>query len=120
MQIFYLRADHIEAELLKQTISYLVNPCRFVIFVEMETEEEAREEGISEAVHAQMQAKWKELSKKRWESISFFIYYSIAVVEPDDPRGLIISFTFNYINGENCDFRIWCEAWWILLINVLF
>lgn len=31
---------------------------------EMQTEEEG-EEGISDAVHAQMQAKWKELSKKR-------------------------------------------------------
>lgn len=31
---------------------------------EMQTEEHG-EEGISDAVHAQMQAKWKELSKKR-------------------------------------------------------
>lgn len=33
----------------------------------METED-GEEEGISEAVHAQMQAKWKELSKKRYDS----------------------------------------------------
>lgn len=58
---------------------FLVNPCRFVVFVEMETEEEAREEGISEAVHAQMQAKWKELSKKRWESVLSFICDFISV-----------------------------------------
>ena len=31
---------------------------------EMQTEDDG-EEGISDAVHAQMQAKWKELSKKR-------------------------------------------------------
>lgn len=40
-------------------------PFFFSCFAEMQTEDDG-EEGISPAVHAQMQAKWKELSKKRW------------------------------------------------------
>ena len=39
--------------------------CAVLCLAEMQTEDDG-EEGISDAVHAQMQAKWKELSKKRW------------------------------------------------------
>lgn len=44
-------------------------------FPEMQTEEDG-EEGISDAVHAQMQAKWKELSKKRCVFFSCIYYTS--------------------------------------------
>lgn len=45
---------------------WTVGSIAFVVFgvAEMETEADG-EEGISAAVHTQMQAKWKELSKKR-------------------------------------------------------
>lgn len=41
------------------------------MLTDMQMEEDG-EEGISDAVHAQMQAKWKELSKKRYGWLSFF------------------------------------------------